>query len=95
MGTLSHAISARVSGYSDLPNFPETAPDPSVRNVEIITETTKTEKRSDSTPRSSKTRKAGQQKKQQSEKFYSDDDDQEEDQKSISTGMLILSKLRV
>jgi len=33
MGSLSHYINARANGYHDLPAFPETAPDTSVRNV--------------------------------------------------------------
>lgn len=33
MGSLSHYINARAHGYQDLPSFPETPPDPSVRNV--------------------------------------------------------------
>ncbi|KAK7081768.1 AP-3 complex subunit beta-2 [Halocaridina rubra] len=35
LSTLSHFINARASGYQDLPVFPEEAPDPSVRNVEM------------------------------------------------------------
>ncbi|PRD34080.1 UNVERIFIED_CONTAM: AP-3 complex subunit beta-1 [Trichonephila clavipes] len=34
LGSLSHYINARTIGYHDLPDFPETVPDPSVRNVE-------------------------------------------------------------
>lgn len=34
MGSLSQFIDARANGYRDLPDFPTTAPDPSVRNVE-------------------------------------------------------------
>ncbi|XP_018017537.1 AP-3 complex subunit beta-2 [Hyalella azteca] len=33
LGTLSHFINARASGYKDLPDFPEEAPDPTVRSV--------------------------------------------------------------
>ena len=33
MGSLSHYINARAHGYQDLPGFPETPSDPSVRNV--------------------------------------------------------------
>lgn len=33
MGSLSHYINARAHGYQDLPAFPETPSDPSVRNV--------------------------------------------------------------
>ncbi|XP_068219905.1 AP-3 complex subunit beta-2 [Palaemon carinicauda] len=35
LSTLSHLINARATGYQDLPVFPEEAPDPSVRNVEV------------------------------------------------------------
>ena len=34
VGSLSHAINAEATGYLPLPDFPEEAPDPSVRNVE-------------------------------------------------------------
>uniref|UniRef100_A0A146LRT5 AP-3 complex subunit beta n=1 Tax=Lygus hesperus TaxID=30085 RepID=A0A146LRT5_LYGHE len=33
MGSLSHYLNMRASGYHDLPNFPEVAPDSSARNV--------------------------------------------------------------
>lgn len=35
LSTLSHLINARATGYQDLPAFPEEAPDPSVRCVEV------------------------------------------------------------
>ncbi|XP_055614239.1 AP-3 complex subunit beta-2 [Uranotaenia lowii] len=34
LGSLSHYLNMRANGYQDLPQFPETAPDSSVRNVE-------------------------------------------------------------
>ena len=34
LGSMSHYLNAKVSGYHDLPEFPAAAPDPSVRNVE-------------------------------------------------------------
>ncbi|KAJ9584754.1 hypothetical protein L9F63_020904, partial [Diploptera punctata] len=34
LGSLSHYINASANGYHDLPNFPETAPESSVRDVE-------------------------------------------------------------
>lgn len=37
LGSLSHYIDARANGYCDLPKFPEVAPDPSVRNVDLPT----------------------------------------------------------
>ena len=84
LGTLSHAIGARVNGYTDLPDFPEQAPDAGVRNVETPEYTKVESKRGESkiTTTASKTRKT------KSDKFYSDD---EEDAKSQSTGMLLSS----
>ena len=34
LGSMSHYLNSSVSGYHDLPDFPEIAPDPEVRNVE-------------------------------------------------------------
>ncbi|XP_063151623.1 AP-3 complex subunit beta-1 isoform X1 [Candoia aspera] len=36
LGTLSHTLNMKVSGYLELSNWPEIAPDPSVRNVEEV-----------------------------------------------------------
>ena len=33
MGSLTHYINMRASGYHDLPPFPEVAPDPTARNI--------------------------------------------------------------
>uniref|UniRef100_A0A671S182 AP-3 complex subunit beta n=1 Tax=Sinocyclocheilus anshuiensis TaxID=1608454 RepID=A0A671S182_9TELE len=35
LGSLSHLLNAKAAGYQELPDWPESAPDPSVRNVEI------------------------------------------------------------
>ena len=35
VGSLSHLMNARASGYQELPDFPEVPPDPAVRNVEV------------------------------------------------------------
>lgn len=35
LGSLSHLLNARASGYQELPDFPDVPPDPSVRNVEV------------------------------------------------------------
>ncbi|KAK3745780.1 hypothetical protein QZH41_015967 [Actinostola sp. cb2023] len=37
LGSLSHMINAKAIDYRELPDFPEEAPDPSVRNVEVGT----------------------------------------------------------
>ncbi|XP_048383234.1 AP-3 complex subunit beta-1 isoform X2 [Stegostoma tigrinum] len=36
LSTLSHTLNTKANGYLELPEWPETAPDPSVRNVEVI-----------------------------------------------------------
>ncbi|XP_072881055.1 AP-3 complex subunit beta-2 isoform X8 [Hemitrygon akajei] len=35
LGSLSHLLNSKASGYQELPDWPESAPDPSVRNVEV------------------------------------------------------------
>nr|XP_015198941.1 PREDICTED: AP-3 complex subunit beta-2 [Lepisosteus oculatus] len=35
LGSLSHLLNAKAVGYQELPEWPEAAPDPSVRNVEL------------------------------------------------------------
>lgn len=35
LGSLSHLLNAKAGGYQVLPDWPEAAPDPSVRNVEV------------------------------------------------------------
>lgn len=36
LGTLSHIINTKATGYQQLPEWPEVAPDPTVRNVEVV-----------------------------------------------------------
>uniref|UniRef100_A0A8C7YZW6 AP-3 complex subunit beta n=1 Tax=Oryzias sinensis TaxID=183150 RepID=A0A8C7YZW6_9TELE len=36
LGTLSHSLNVKASGYQELSDWPAVAPDPSVRNVEVI-----------------------------------------------------------
>ncbi|XP_054434489.1 AP-3 complex subunit beta-1 [Pteronotus mesoamericanus] len=36
LGTLSHILNTKATGYLELSDWPEVAPDPSVRNVEVI-----------------------------------------------------------
>ncbi|XP_059496050.1 AP-3 complex subunit beta-2 isoform X2 [Stegostoma tigrinum] len=35
LGSLSHLLNSKAGGYQELPDWPESAPDPSVRNVEV------------------------------------------------------------
>lgn len=36
LGTLSHSLNSKATGYQELSDWPTVAPDPSVRNVEVI-----------------------------------------------------------
>ncbi|CAH6787532.1 Ap3b1 [Phodopus roborovskii] len=68
LGTLSHTLNIKASGYLELSNWPEVAPDPSVRNVEVI--------------ESAKEWTAvGKSKKEKpSKKFYSESEEEEEEE---------------
>ncbi|XP_040841889.1 AP-3 complex subunit beta-1 isoform X2 [Ochotona curzoniae] len=66
LGTLSHTLNTKATGYLELSNWPEVAPDPSVRNVEII------ELAKEWTP-------AGKTKKENpAKKFYSESEEEED-----------------
>lgn len=45
LGSLSHLLNIRCNDYNDLPGFPNVAPDPSVRNVEVPLPWSETKKR--------------------------------------------------
>ena len=67
LGTLSHVLNMRATGYQELPEWPEVAPDPTVRNVELPP--VWTEKPSKHT---------GTKKKQDLKSFYSESESSEE-----------------
>ncbi|XP_055454353.1 AP-3 complex subunit beta-1 isoform X3 [Psammomys obesus] len=68
LGTLSHTLNIKASGYLELSNWPEVAPDPSVRNVEVI------EPAKEWTP-------VGKTKKEKpAKKFYSEPEEEEEEE---------------
>ncbi|XP_044122503.1 AP-3 complex subunit beta-1 isoform X1 [Neovison vison] len=72
LGTLSHTLNTKANGYLELSNWPEVAPDPSVRNVEII------ELAKEWTP-------AGKTKKENAaKKFYSESEEEEDSSDSSS-----------
>lgn len=73
LGSLSHSLNTKATGYQELCDWPAVAPDPSVRNVEVV------EPVKEWAPLVGKTKKA------KSDKFYSDDED-EEDKKEGSSG---------
>ncbi|XP_042681702.1 AP-3 complex subunit beta-1 isoform X2 [Centrocercus urophasianus] len=71
LGTLSHTLNSRATGYLELSDWPEVAPDPAVRNVEV--------------PELSKEWTAVLKKTQKpTEKFYSESEEEEEDSASTS-----------
>ncbi|XP_036770032.1 AP-3 complex subunit beta-1 isoform X6 [Manis pentadactyla] len=72
LGTLSHTLNTKATGYLELSNWPEVAPDPSVRNVEVI------ELAKEWIP-------AGKAKKENpAEKFYSESEEEEDSSDSSS-----------
>ncbi|XP_051847771.1 AP-3 complex subunit beta-1 isoform X1 [Antechinus flavipes] len=73
LGTLSHTLNIKASGYLELSNWPEVAPDPSVRNVEVI------ESAKEWTSISGKAKKV-----KTDEKFYSESEEDASDSNSDS-----------
>ncbi|XP_052526147.1 AP-3 complex subunit beta-1 isoform X2 [Tympanuchus pallidicinctus] len=71
LGTLSHTLNSRATGYLELCDWPEVAPDPAVRNVEVA------ELSKEWTAVLKKTQKP-------TEKFYSESEEEEEDSASTS-----------
>lgn len=81
LSTLSHLINARAAGYQDLPPFPEEAPDPSVRCVELPVSVTPEARHRPSYQKKTKSQKVT--------SFYSDesspeDESEEDDSESDS-----------
>uniref|UniRef100_A0A7M4G2J8 AP-3 complex subunit beta n=1 Tax=Crocodylus porosus TaxID=8502 RepID=A0A7M4G2J8_CROPO len=74
LGTLSHILNTKATGYLELSSWPEVAPDPSVRNVEVIE------------PTKEWTGLLGKAKKEKPTKqFYSEDEDEDESASSSDT----------
>ncbi|XP_049621998.1 AP-3 complex subunit beta-1 [Suncus etruscus] len=72
LGTLSHTLNTKATGYLELSNWPEVAPDPSVRNVEVI-------------ELAKEWTLAGKANKENSaKKFYSDSEEEEDSSESSS-----------
>ncbi|KAJ0012913.1 hypothetical protein NQD34_017247 [Periophthalmus magnuspinnatus] len=67
LGTLSHSLNIKATGYQELSDWPTVAPDTSVRNVEIIE------------PVNEFVPKAGKSKQLKSDKFYSDEEEEKEE----------------
>ncbi|XP_045922089.1 AP-3 complex subunit beta-1 isoform X2 [Micropterus dolomieu] len=74
LGTLSHSLNTKTTGYQELSDWPDVAPDQSVRNVEVIE------------PVKEWAPIVGKAKKPKSDKFYSDDEEEKEEEGSESSG---------
>ncbi|XP_068562612.1 AP-3 complex subunit beta-1 isoform X2 [Cebidichthys violaceus] len=75
LGTLSHSINSKATGYQELSDWPAVAPDQSVRNVEVI------EPVQEWAPSVGKTKKP----KSTEKKFYSDDEEEKKKEGSESS----------
>ncbi|KAK2818678.1 hypothetical protein Q5P01_024239 [Channa striata] len=75
LGTLSHSLNIKATGYQELSEWPAVAPDPSVRNVEVI------EPVKEWAPSLGKAKQP-----KPDDKFYSDDEDEKEEEGSDSSG---------
>uniref|UniRef100_A0A8C0FVL3 Adaptor related protein complex 3 subunit beta 1 n=1 Tax=Bubo bubo TaxID=30461 RepID=A0A8C0FVL3_BUBBB len=74
LGTLSHTLNSRATGYLELSNWPEVAPDPSVRNVDVAESTKEW------------TGILGMTKKEKpTEKFYSESEEEEDESTNTSS----------
>ncbi|KAI4904689.1 hypothetical protein NFI96_028862 [Prochilodus magdalenae] len=76
LGTLSHTLNCKATGYLELSDWPDVAPDQSVRNVEVV------EAAKEWAQAVSKTKPA----KSDDDKFYSDSGEEEEAEGSDSSG---------
>ncbi|NXD05151.1 AP3B1 protein, partial [Certhia familiaris] len=74
LGTLSHTLNSRASGYLELSDWPEVAPDPSVRNVDVA-ESAKQWTGILGKPKKDKP----------TEKFYSESEEEEDESASTSS----------
>ncbi|CAB1445844.1 unnamed protein product [Pleuronectes platessa] len=75
LGTLSHSLNIKATGYQELSDWPAVAPDQSVRNVEVI------EPVKEWAPLVGKAKKS-----KSADKFYSDDEEEKEEEGSDSSG---------
>ncbi|NXG49973.1 AP3B1 protein, partial [Psilopogon haemacephalus] len=73
LGTLSHTLNSRATGYLELSDWPEVAPDPSVRNVDVAESAKEW------------TGILGKMKKEKTEKFYSESEEEENESASTSS----------
>uniref|UniRef100_A0A8B9Z4E6 AP-3 complex subunit beta n=1 Tax=Buteo japonicus TaxID=224669 RepID=A0A8B9Z4E6_9AVES len=85
LGTLSHTLNSRATGYLELSDWPKVAPDPSVRNVDVA------ELAKEWTGILGKTKK-----EKPTEKFYSESEEDEDESSSTSaSGRCLESNLHL
>ena len=84
LGSMSHYLNSRVSGYHDLPDFPEVSPDPEVRNVEPPRAPNPWEKTVEANKAKKKAASKAQVKKKKTKGFYSEDSDESSNEESSS-----------
>ncbi|NXF80700.1 AP3B1 protein, partial [Sclerurus mexicanus] len=85
LGTLSHTLNSRATGYLELSDWPEVAPDPSVRNVDVA------ESAKEWTGILGKPKK-----EKPTEKFYSESEEEEDESaSSSSSGKCLESNLHL
>ncbi|XP_013411486.1 AP-3 complex subunit beta-2 isoform X2 [Lingula anatina] len=75
LATLSHVLNTKATGYREIPDFPEVAPDPTVRNVEVptawVADTNLLAQK--------KKKKGGKVKPAKKKSFYSDEESEEDE----------------
>uniref|UniRef100_A0A914WCZ3 AP-3 complex subunit beta n=1 Tax=Plectus sambesii TaxID=2011161 RepID=A0A914WCZ3_9BILA len=87
LGTLSHYLNQRCAGYSDLPHFPEVAPDGKVRDVAGFGIPVPNEKSSAPQAASAASTRHSSKKSKKAETFYSDDESEgEKESEEASSG---------
>lgn len=98
LGSLSHLLNMRATGYQDLPVFPEVAPDPTLRNIELPMQEQNTRRaepllvQDEKSHKSSKSGREKTNKDKDEKKFYSEEDssvyteDSESSSSSSSSG---------
>ena len=87
LGSMSHYLNSSVSGYHDLPDFPEIAPDPEVRNVEPPRAPNPWEKTVEANKAKKKAASKAQTKnKNKTKGFYSEDSEDESSNEDSNSG---------
>uniref|UniRef100_A0A672QH14 AP-3 complex subunit beta n=1 Tax=Sinocyclocheilus grahami TaxID=75366 RepID=A0A672QH14_SINGR len=90
LGSLSHLLNAKAGGYQELPEWPESAPDPSVRNVEV--KDSVCARRTVLTGKAVKNQKSSSESESESESSESEDESEEESEEESESDTNIRKK---